>query len=65
MKLVDRREIVRPQMLDVLPGLLQRRKDDVPEISTGVVSFDGILWQFFLLGAGTAGTAVVADTTLK
>jgi hypothetical protein len=46
-------------MLDVLPGLLQRRENDLAEILTAVVSLDGILWQFFLLLVETDRTAVI------
>ncbi len=58
-KLVDWSQIVRRQMLDVLPGLLQRRENDLAEILTAVVSLDGILWQFFLLFVETGRTAVI------
>jgi hypothetical protein len=49
MKLVDRSQIVRRQMVDVLPGLLQRRKDEAAKILAGVMGLDGIVRQLFLL----------------
>ena len=54
MKLVDRSEIVRRQMVDVLPSPLQRRENDPAEILTGVMGFNGIVRQFLLLGRRNA-----------
>jgi hypothetical protein len=54
MKLVDRSEIVRRQMVDVLPRPLQRCENDSAEILTGVMGFNGVVRQFFLLGLRNA-----------
>jgi hypothetical protein len=65
MKLVDRSEIVRRQMVDLLPRLLQRGNDDVPKVFSGVMGLYWILGQYFLLFAGTGGSLLSADNTLR
>src|SRR5262249_44704469 len=42
-KLVDRRQIVRRQTVEVLPGRLQRRNDRLAEILARVMSFDCVV----------------------
>jgi hypothetical protein len=59
MKLVDRSQIVRRQMVDLLPRLLQRGKDNVPKVFSGVMGLYWILGQYFLLFSATDGTAVI------
>src|SRR5207249_2257742 len=48
-KLVDRRQVVQRQTIEVLSGRLQRREDSRPEIGTRVMSFDRVISHFALL----------------
>jgi hypothetical protein len=42
MELIDRREVVRRKVLDILSRFLQRPQDDVPEGASPVVAGDDL-----------------------